>query len=93
MATGTDATGADAYTEVIAAASGNVTYNWLQAQCATENAIISVDGGDTDLALIQAGAAPVTFDLRSSPIIQKSIQAKNAGAGDDFTALHINVWT
>ena len=91
MATGTDATGTDAYAEVLAAPSGNTRYRRISASCDTKNAIISLDAGTTDFAEIIAGEPALVFDMSHAPVTL-AIQGKNGTAGQDYANLVINAW-
>ncbi len=84
---GADATGADSYTEVIAARSSDTdAYNYAVAWCSTYGAILSFDGGTTDHVALQAGAAPlkIEFDNKTG-----AVHAKNASAGQNYTNLYV----
>lgn len=86
---GQDATGQDTYATVIAATPARVCRR-LVAQCATKAAILSLDGGTTEHLRVEPGV-PLRIDGLSIPA-EAVIQAKNAGAGENYTALSISVW-
>ena len=86
---GTDAAGANTYVEVIAARTDPEVYNMLRVWCATQDAILSLDGGTTDHIYVVAGIAPETISL---PNRSASIQAKNAAAGLNYATLFVQVW-
>ena len=83
---GTDAAGANAYASVVAARTGEEYYDYLIAWCTTKSAILSLDGGTTDHAVVLAGQAPmkVSFDQR-----QGAIQAKNLVTDNNYAALYV----
>lgn len=85
---GTDATGADTYATVINGITREC-HN-LSAYCATHPAVLSLDGGTTDHLPVAAGVQFVFHGM----VIPKAavIQAKNAGAGNNYTAMIISVW-
>ena len=85
---GTDAEGADTYVELIAAAPGNREYRHLIAIASTFPAMLSLDGGVTDHVWVPAGGGVCLDDVQ----ITKSVQGKNGGAGNKYSALHVMVW-
>lgn len=86
---GTDAAGENAYADVIAATAREHTN--LSVHCATQDAIVSLDGGTTDHIYVVAAAAPLCL---SGICIPKgaAIQGKNAGAGANYATLSVTVW-
>lgn len=87
---GTDATGADAYATIIAAPTAPLFYTHLQAICATNDAILSVDGGTTDSFVVKAGADPIPIPGLQ---IREAIQAKNRTGSSNYANLFVSVWT
>lgn len=90
---GIDATGENTYTEVVASPRGardneNKEYTELIASCATNDAVISLDGGTTDNIRVVAGNTPI--HLKGLKITQ-AIHGKNADSGSNYADLVINV--
>ena len=85
---GTDAVGADTYANVINGTARQCQS--LSAYCATQDAILSLDGGTTDHLYLQAGVQKVFHGL----VIPEGavIQAKNASAGNNYATLSVAVW-
>lgn len=85
---GQDATGQDTY-GTIATAPARVCHHLL-AQCATKAAIISLNGGTADHIRLEPGTVLHLDGLTIASGAE--IQAKNADAGQNYTALSISVW-
>lgn len=91
---GKDATGQNAYAQIIASPRGSGTYenkmytNML-VWCATNDAIVSIDGGASDDIYVSAGKEPMRLDGLT---ITKSVQAKNATGGSNYANLVVIVW-
>ena len=87
---GLDATGTDAYAEVIADPATAVEYHWIAAGCASFPAILSLDGGTTDTIYVAAAlTGPLLIHVDGG---FKSVQAKNGTAQSNYTALWVQVW-
>ena len=84
---GTDATGANAYAEVLITPR---RIRYLHAAVASNGAILSVDGGKTDAFAIPANTERlfVAQDIAEGV----SIQGRNLSAGSNYTALYVSVW-
>ena len=86
---GTDILGQNAYANIIASPRGagdgeNKEYVKIWAWCSTNDAIISLDGGDTDNVYVPAGKEPIIVDKVK---ITQAIQAKNATGGSNYANL------
>ena len=78
----------DTYYEVIAARSGEERYNVVIASVATNDALLSLDGGTTAHIFLTAGQAPLKVPC---PLTQGAVHAKNAAATADYTALNVTI--
>lgn len=86
---GTDATGEDTYVVVIAARTAQTdAYNHIIAWCTTKDAILSLDGGDTDHIHLLADAAPIRIDFA---LKTGAVHAKNFDAGQNYGAVWANI--
>lgn len=86
--TGYDATGQNAYAEIVAAPSGNRTYYNLEAGCETNAAVLSLDGGTTDHLTV-----PTTGKIAIHGVpISGEIHAKNLTTDSNYAKLWVNVW-
>jgi len=85
---GTDAAGENTYANVINGIAREC-HN-LSVYCATNPAIVSLDGGTTDHLYVNAGEQFVFHGL----VIPKGavIQAKNGTAGSNYATLSLAVW-
>ena len=86
---GTDAAGANAYVEIVAAPPGNRRYRNIRIWCATNDAIVSLDAGTTGHIYVVAGT-PV--QLEGLGPISAAIHAKNATGGSNYANLFVQVW-
>lgn len=92
---GIDATGADTYVELIASPRDpanefeNKEYTNIIVFCATQDAIVSLDGGTTGQIYVKAGAEPMQLNNIK---ITAAVQGKNAGAGSNYANLVAIVW-
>ena len=86
---GADAAGENTYANVIAATKRQCTN--LMVACATQDAIVSLDGGTTDHIYVVAGAQPLTLN---GIVIPKgaAIQGKNAASGSNYANLNVTIW-
>ena len=86
---GTDATGANTYANVIAAAAREC-HN-IELICTTNDAIVSLDGGTSDNIYVVAGTTPKTL---TGVCIPKGavIQGKNATTDSNYANLRIHIW-
>lgn len=87
---GTDATGADTYATVTGLNGIARQCQCISVYCATNPAIISLDGGTTDHIFVNAGEQFV-FPAVVIPA-GAVIQAKNGSAGNNYASLSISVW-
>ena len=90
MLYGTDAGGSSTAATVITgpvAASGH-TYDHMYAYCATNNALISIDGGSNYNIYLPA-AQPLVLDGIN---ITGDVLAKNAVSSTAYTLLNITIW-
>ncbi len=85
---GEDNTGQNAYEEVIGAASGNTWYSNILAYCTTQDALLSLDGGDTDHIPVPAGQVICLEGVEHF----RRVHAKNRTAGSNYAALVVMVW-
>ena len=81
---GQHAAGQDDYTTLITCSRD---YNHLWAYCETNDAVLSVDGGD-DNFILKAGL-PLALD---NVFVAGSVRAKNKTAGQNYANLVVNVW-
>lgn len=89
MGTDAAANADDTYAEVIAAASLPGMRRCIQgtAMVATNDAILSFDGGTTDHIPVKAGE-----QVHFGPCQIDSVHGKNAVAASDYTALFVAIW-
>lgn len=87
---GSDETGQDAYADIIAAPTAPTFYTHLEAICATQDAILSVDGGTSESFVVKAGNYPLVV---SGLQIRKAVQAKNRTGSAHYADLFVSVWT
>ena len=86
-----DATGQDDYATVLTTPDDGVTrHNLLIMLEAGHDAIVSIDGGDTDSFYVPGNTRWVLSGLAIPP--NTAIQAKNAAAGQNYTNLRVQVW-
>jgi len=83
---GESGTGANTYTEIIAARAGGDDFNFLICWCATQDALVSLDDGTTDNFPIPAGKEPMMVPVGR---VSASIQAKNRTADSNYESLVI----
>ena len=85
---GYDAVGENTYVTVIAARTAPEAFNWIYAVCATKDAILSLNGGTTDHLHIPAGVyiGPLPVGRHKG-----AVTAKNAVAGQNYTALYVTI--
>lgn len=86
---GVDAAGENTYADVIASAARGCQS--IMLECATNDAIVSLDDGTSDHIYVVAGAAPIVLNGVSIPE-GAAIQGKNASAGDNYANLRIHIW-
>lgn len=84
---GSDATGANTYANVVIAP---YRCRYLHATCATNGAVISIDGGKTDAFAIPAAAERLFEGLDIAP--GAIVMGRNLTAGSNYTGLYVSVW-
>lgn len=85
---GTDATGQDAFATILTPTQ--VFGHLMIVNEGANAAVVSLDGGTTDDIIRVAGQSVLAFD--DIAITTAAIQAKNAGAGENYSDLTIIVW-
>lgn len=84
---GVDAAGENTYALVVVAGK---PCRYLHATCITQNATISIDGGNTDAFVIPAGTA-ATFPGLDIPAGAR-IMGRNTAAGSNYANLFVSIW-
>lgn len=86
----TDTTGADAYATLTNGTSpARETHN-VHVAVGDNGAIISLDGGTTDMFAVPANVERFFGGLTLAA--SQTIQAKNLSAGNNFTNLYVSIW-
>ncbi len=83
----TDAAGADTYTAIVAARANGQPYTHCTMYCATQNAIVSFDGGTTDHLVLVAGQYVNLDDITIT-----ALSAKNETAGQNYATFVATCW-
>lgn len=86
---GVDAVGENTYANVIAATARECTS--IMCECATNDAIVSLDGGTTEHIIVVAGADPIVLHGMSIPA-GAAIQGKNETTNSNYATLRIHIW-